>query len=102
VEEEEEGSTYSRVLLPFRLDARKPRQKKCRFSEASHSCRLVDLKNTKLPRRLARCQIACFKEKHAHAHTEAQMKMQPKDKRKSKKLERREKKTKIQKKLQKK
>jgi len=98
-EEEDEGSTYSRVLLLFRQDARKPRQKKCRFSEASHSCRLVDL-NTKLPRRLARCQIACFKEKHAH--TEAQMKMQPKDKRKSKKVERGKKKTKIQKKLQKK
>jgi hypothetical protein len=67
VEEEEEGSTYSRVLLLFRLDARKPRQKKCRFSEASHSCRLVDL-NTKLPRRLARCQIACLEEKHARTH----------------------------------
>ncbi len=69
-EEEEVGSTYSRVLLLFRPDARKPRQKKCRFSEASHSCRLVDL-NTKLPRRLAWCQIACFKEKHARTHAHA-------------------------------
>ncbi len=102
-EEEEEGSTYSRVLLLFRLDARKPRQKKCRFSEASHSCRLVDL-NTKLPRRLARCQIACLEEKHArtHAHTHTGANEDATERQQKKQESGKEtKKTKIQKKLQK-
>lgn len=101
-EEEDEGSTYSRVLLLFRQDARKPRQKKCRFSEASHSCRLVDL-NTKLPRRLARCQIACFKEKHAHTHTQRRKwRCNQKTREKARKWKGKKKKSKIQKKLQKK